>query len=59
MLALIRSLLDVLTALTQVLRPLSNFYLALLGLADLLGSWLRPILHLLEAVLGFLQGLGL
>ncbi|MCL2494546.1 MAG: hypothetical protein FWE98_02670 [Oscillospiraceae bacterium] len=59
MLALIRSLLDLLTAFTQVLRPLSNFLLSLLGLANLMVGWLRPLAGLLEALMAFLRALGL
>ncbi|MDR2686956.1 MAG: hypothetical protein LBB75_04330 [Oscillospiraceae bacterium] len=59
MFSFVESLLAVLTTLSRVLRPLSDFNLALLDLTNLLGGWLRPVANLLEGALGFLRGFGL
>jgi len=55
MLQLAKSILDTLSAFSGVLRPLSDFYLSLLNLTNILNGWLRPLANLLDGLLGFLR----
>jgi hypothetical protein len=49
------SILDALSAFSGVLRPLSDFYLSLLRLTNIVNGWLKPIADLLDSVLRFLR----
>jgi len=59
MFAFFDSLMDVLSSFSRVLRPLSDFYLALFDFTSILNGWLRPIVNLLDGALGLLRELGL